>query len=197
MVQRRAEKNPPPDPLYAYFVLDLAAEGFGDEQGAQQGEKHLLLQQDRHHSHCAADGKRSGISHKDLGRIGIIPQKAEACPHECRPEDRQFAGPAQKRIIEIAGVNPVALHVGEDAQHGHYENRGHDGKPVETVGYVHGVGNEDHEQEYKQAVEPRTKVDERILVKWNEDFGGKRASEGRVRPDANPGENKAEKTLQK
>ena len=58
----------------------------------------------------------SGIPHKHLGRIRVIPQKPDRRSDKGRTEYHQFSGMRNVHDIQIIGIDHIPRHIGQDSQ---------------------------------------------------------------------------------
>jgi hypothetical protein len=58
--------------------LDNDGQGFHDEYAAHDGEHNFLAHNHRHGAKCSTKRQRTDITHKDLRRVGVEPEKTKA-----------------------------------------------------------------------------------------------------------------------
>ena len=59
-----------------HLGLDDDAHALEEEHAAEQGHQEFFVDDDGQHADDSADGERTGVAHKHLGGVGIIPKEA-------------------------------------------------------------------------------------------------------------------------
>ncbi len=70
-----------------------------------------------HHGDGAQDGAQGqgpGIPHKDLGRVGVEPQKSHAGTGQDAADDRDFSGGCDMADMQVLGNLDMAGHIGKN-----------------------------------------------------------------------------------
>src|SRR5919112_4639037 len=113
--------------------LDDNGEGFDDEQTAHNGQEELCLGEHSGRGQDAPYRERAGIAHKDVCRVGVVPEE----PDDCADHGAADHGDVVLALEESDG------RVGEQG-YGRCTGR----EPVEAVRQVDGVGRaRDHQQQ--------------------------------------------------
>ena len=120
--------------------LDHDRESFRYEDAADENQQQFLFDDDGYGSDSAAESERTDISHEHLGRMRVIPEKAETGAYHRATEDREFSSLPDGRDVEIIRKSRVAGDVGQRRQRGRCNERAADRKTVQTIGQIHGVG---------------------------------------------------------
>src|SRR5680860_62613 len=73
--------------VFSFCILEVRhlqyhTKNFHQENTTEYGDEEFLTKQYRHTGNDRTQCKTSGIPHKNRRRIGIVPQKSDACSHE-------------------------------------------------------------------------------------------------------------------
>ena len=77
----------------------------------------------------------SGIPHKHLGRIRVIPQKPDRRSDKGRTEYHQFSGMRNVHDIQIIGIDHIPRHIGQDSQRRPDNRRRSGSQTIQTIGH--------------------------------------------------------------
>ena len=77
----------------------------------------------------------SGIPHKHLGRIRVIPQKPDRRSDKGRTEYHQFSGMRNVHDIQIIGIDHIPRHIGQDSQRRSDNRRRSGSQTIQTIGH--------------------------------------------------------------
>ena len=78
----------------------------------------------------------SGIPHKHLGRIRVIPQKPDRRSDKGRTEYHQFSGMRNVHDIQIIGIDHIPRHIGQDSQRRSDNRRRSGSQTIQTIGQI-------------------------------------------------------------
>ena len=104
---------------FAHLVvphLQDDAEAFHKEDTAKDGQQQFLVDDDGTHGDDAADGERAGITHEDLGGIGVVPEETDEGSHKGAHEHHQFLRVGNIHDVQVRGKLYMRTHIGEYAQ---------------------------------------------------------------------------------
>src|SRR5216684_7783051 len=132
----------PKNALAAQFErahLQNHRDGFQHKNAANEEQQNLLLDDDRNHAERPAQRERPHISHENLRRMRVVPQKAERRADERAAEHRQLADLRDILYVQVRRPAEVAAHVGQHREGACRDDRTADGETVQTVREVDGV----------------------------------------------------------
>src|SRR5688572_3613917 len=148
-----------------------------DEHTAHQQQHEFGLEENRYCTERAAERQRARITHEDLRRMGVEPEKSYTRAHDCRAEHSELPCPPQIENLQIRGCIDAADHIGEQRQSQHRDRSEPGGEAVQTVGDVDGVARSREHERHEENVEPADGGnDEYVLVEWER---RRRARQGR------------------
>src|SRR5690606_34414602 len=88
---------------------------------------------------CRAEGERADVTHENLRRIGVEPEKSKPGTGDRTAYDAYFTDPGYIRYAEILGEPHMARGVCEHRQRrGHHNGRQYR-QPVQSVGEIHRI----------------------------------------------------------
>src|SRR4029453_17528967 len=119
-------------------------DGFENEHATDNGEEKFLLPTNRDHPHHAANGERASIAHENFCRVTIAPEEAEAGANKSGANHRYLAGEGIKWYLQIFRDFKVTGGIGEKSVSERDGDGAADGKTVETISQVDGVGGTDN-----------------------------------------------------
>src|SRR5579863_977016 len=131
------------DSLFAQLVaayLEQNGKRFDDEHAANEGQEQFLADDDRHGADSAAEGERTHIAHKNFGRVGVVPEKADRGAHHGSAKDGELADAVKMRKFKVVGEDHVPADVSQDGKRTGGNDGAADGQAVEAVGEIDGVG---------------------------------------------------------
>src|SRR6267143_1084726 len=114
--------------------------GFQHKNAANEEQQNLLLDDDRDHAERPAQRERPHISHENLRGMRVVPEKAERRANERTAEHRQLADLRDVLNVEVGRPAVVATDVWQHGEGACSDDRTADGKTVQPVGEVDGVG---------------------------------------------------------
>ncbi len=139
-------------------------ERFDHEEAADNAEDKLVFRGNCDGTEGTAEGQRACVAHEDGCGGRVIPQEPEATAYHSGGEDEDFAGAGDVVHVEILGKVDAAHGIGDDAERGGCDHHRHDGKPIEAIGQIHGIGRAD-DDDHGKGQEEQAEVQERVLEK--------------------------------
>src|ERR1035437_10192738 len=132
-------------------TADLKNDGdrFEDEDAANEGQQHLLADDDSNRTDGPAQGQRTHVAHKDFRRVGVVPEEADGGAHHGAAENGQLGHFRHVLEFKVVGKNHGAADVGEHGQGAAGDDVAADGQPIQSVGQVNGVGRTDQHEDDK------------------------------------------------
>src|SRR3990172_3068026 len=91
-------------------------ERFENKHAADEEKQNLLLDDDGHGAEGAAQGERAYVAHEDVGRVGVVPEKANRRSGHGAAEDGQLAHVRHAGEVEVHGEAGVAAHLSEGGE---------------------------------------------------------------------------------
>jgi len=114
------------------------------------GKQQLLLNDDGHGANGAAQRQRAYVSHEDLRRMSVIPEKPDARAHHGPAEDSHLRYLRHLLQLQIFRKDDVPAQISKDGQRACGNHRAADGQPVEAVREVHSIAGPHQHQHYEQ-----------------------------------------------
>src|SRR5258708_37128908 len=90
----------------------------------------------------SAQRKRANVTHEDLGRMRVIPEKADTGPDHGAAEDRQLGGLRHALEFQIFGKHGVSAEIGQYRESSGGGHGAAAGQTLQPVGEGHGVARE-------------------------------------------------------
>ena len=177
VVDGRHPEDPPSGQLEGGH-LDHDRQGLDDEDAADNGEQHLLTDDNGNGTKRAPQGKGADIAHEELGRVTVEPKKAEAAADESATEDGELSAARDGLDGEVVGNLGVTRGVGQDQEGPGSDHDRADGEPVETVREVDAIARR-HDHERRKGHVGDAEMRREILEEGHGEF----AVEGRVGVD--------------
>src|SRR5690606_7504287 len=146
--------------------------GLRGKDTADDEQKELGLEEDRHRAEGAPDRNAAGVSHEDLGGMGVEPEEAEARPHERGAEYRELTGPREIEEIEKRSEIGAAQDVGKDRKCQRRNRRQPGGESIQAVGQVDRVAAAGNDGGYEEDEEPGRKVHHQVFEERQGGGGG-------------------------
>ena len=114
-----------------------------------------LRRADGSHTERAAQGQGTGVSHKYLRRVAVVPQEAQAGPNQGHHEDADFSRAGVEGNIQGISRQPASAEDGNDGVSDARGDRAAGGKAVQAVRQVHRIGGgHDHHDAERNVNEP-------------------------------------------
>ena len=123
----------------------------------------------RHDCGCtqgAPQRERTHIPHEYLGRISVIPEKSHTSPYDSATEHSQLSASGHILNLKIVGDLDVSRDVRQDHVGGCRHDHRADGKAIQAIGQVDGIGGAYDDQCSKENVTP-SQIGVDPLEKWN------------------------------
>ena len=105
------------------LCLDNHTQAFYKEDATKDDQHQFLMDNDSANTNDTTNGQRTGITHKNLGREGIIPKETNHRPNEGREEYYQLLGTGNIHDIKIGSIHDVRRDIAEYQQRGTYNSR--------------------------------------------------------------------------
>ncbi len=121
-------------------------DGFHDEDATHDEQHDFLPHDDRDHTQRSTQCQGADITHEDLGRIGVEPEKTETGAADGGAEYGELTGARHIGHAQIFGEIQMACDVGENRQRARHHDSRHNGETVEAIGEVHGVAGADNDE---------------------------------------------------
>src|SRR5690606_16083556 len=122
------------------------------------------------------------VSHEDLGRVGVEPEKAKACSSQGATEHHQLTGAGDIGDIEIGGKLDMTHEVGDYTEGTAHHHGGQDRQSVQSVRQVDGIAETDHDEVAEDDVE-QPHVQRDVLEEGNKQLRLRRRSRIDVEKD--------------
>ena len=99
-------------------VADLHDDGeiLDQEDSAKDRQEQFDMDQYGVDGNYSADGKRAGVAHEDLRRVGVVPQETDGGPDEGGHVDHKFGRVGYEHDVQVVGEGVVRRDVGNDAE---------------------------------------------------------------------------------
>lgn len=165
MVQGRHSEDATAGGLKRYD-LDDHRKRLGNKDASDDNKQQFLLDDHGDGAQGAAESQRTGISHEDLGRIRVEPEKPEERADQGADEHGHLADVANIDDVQIGRKSGMPDDVGQAAQRHRTGDGGAGRETVEAVREVDGVRGAGDHQHHEGDVEP-AKLNQRIFEKWN------------------------------
>ncbi len=179
-MQRRHLEDPLPVTQLVAGHLENDRQRLDHENPADAHQQDLLLNKDGDHAHAAAQRKRPYIAHEDLGRVRVVPQKAQRSARHGAAEYRQLARSGQPHQVQIFCELSMAAGVRQHRHGPGGDDHQPDREAIQSIGQVHGVGTANQDEGDKQEEEDkRERVGERVAKEGVDDKTGLEALEER------------------
>src|SRR5688572_124335 len=174
MMERRHRENAFAGQPEAQHLQDDRG-GFENENAAHHREQQLLFAANSNDTNHAADGQRAGVPHDDFSGMAIEPEKTQPSPDERRANDRKLAGVRIEWDLQIFRDTKIPGRVGKQRVGERDRDGATDGKPIQPVGKIHGVGrtgNDESEENYREQthVQDDRNLEERQVKRARLDF---------------------------
>ena len=75
---------------------------FKQEDAAQDGDEQFFPNSKRQYCDHSSECKTACITHKDLSRVRVVPQKSEACTNKCSTKDHLLSEVGDVHYVEVA-----------------------------------------------------------------------------------------------
>jgi len=177
--------------------LDDHRQALDDKDSADQQEEELLFDQHRHRADRPAEGQGAGIAHEDLGRIGVIPEKAQGGAEESGAKNRQLARLRQIDNIEIVAEINTAGEISDQAESDSPDRTQSDQQAVKSVGQVRAVRHgRNHKGDHKNVKDAKFQLE--ILQERNGGAGTFSFNCGQIiddQPDKEPDDHLADQLV--
>ena len=145
------------DPAPGGFVrkdLEEDRDGLDNEDPPNHHQEQLVLCQNCHQRQGGTETQGPGVSHKDLGRIGIEPEKPQTGSHHRASEHGELARLPHGDHLEVAGDRGMSSYVRQHGVGRRCHNHGSRCQPVQSIGEVDGITAPDDHQHHQKGVRP-------------------------------------------
>ena len=153
MVQRSHPENAFPIPQLVAPHLQHHAQCLENKHAANKRQQQLLLDHHRHRPNRPAQRQRSYISHEDLRRMCVVPEKPDTRPHHRPAKHSELTHHRHPLHLQVVRKHGMAAHIGQHRQRPGRDDRAPDRQPIQPIRQIHRIarsGNHDHDKQHKR-----------------------------------------------
>ena len=110
-----------------------------DKNPPNNHQEQLLLCQHRQQGKRRPERHGSCIPHKDLGGIGVEPEKSQRGPHHCTSDNGELARFPNVDDLQVTGDGNMSCHVGQHGVRARRHNHGARRQPIQSVSEVDSI----------------------------------------------------------
>ena len=123
--------------------------GLDHEETTNHNEEQVEIHQRTERSQCRAKSQGTRVSHKDLGRRCVPPEKSEATSDKRHSNEGQVE--RRRQVVEVLREAVTKLPIPNDGQDAKAKGGRAGGEPVQSVGEIHRIRRGDQHENCQDA----------------------------------------------